>query len=303
MTSVAPAVEVPSAPSPPVSAEKPPVEAWEEAEEAAEEEVTPAALTGAQLSAVAGRRDALEMMFETMRAGLEGVYVEEVDTPAGAGADAAKSYTDLVSQLNRQLVETLGQARSGLRFALSNGSLRSLDDALLDAYRRLCRLLFRAVGAGAISQEAEGLGQARLLVACRRESPLFETLSAITHQTSDWHAFVVAERFRQLPIMTRLYGPSHLVLEVGRNSALWDQVKLVRSMPEGRRIQIVGVRSCDDKSAAPDAGLLKELSIETVLDDGPDLLVALRERISPRSADRPGADAEKMGATVDAVAV
>lgn len=271
------------APPPPavVAAAKAPAESWEESDEVGEEEVAlPAALTSGQLSEAAGRRDALEMMFETLRAGLEGVYVEEVDTPAGAAADEAKSYTDLVSQLTRQLGETLSQARSGVRFALSNGSLRSLDEGLFDAFRRVCRLLFRAVAAGAVEQQA-ATSRARVLIACRRESQAFETLQAVTHQNGDWHTLLVPERFRQLPIMTRMYGPTHVVVETTRQGALWDQLKVIRSLPEGRRLQIIGVRHADAAGASADAAALAELGIETVLDDGPDLLVALREKISP----------------------
>lgn len=268
--SVAPAVSRPAA-----------AESWEEGEEGAEEEATPVA-PGAQLDEEA-RREALEMMFETLRASLEGVYVEEVDTPAGAAANQAKSYTDLVSQLARQLGETMGQAKSGMRFALSNGSLRSLDEALIDAYRRVCRLLFRAVVAGAVKQEA-GVSRARVLIACRRDSQVFETLQAVTHQNAEWQAFLVAERFRQLPIMTRLYGPTHVIVEASRQGAVWDQLKIIRNLPEGKRLQIIGVRRADGEPAPVSPEMLAELGIDTVLDDGPEMLVGLRAKIAPQAA-------------------
>ena len=46
--------------------------------------------------------------------------------------------------------------------------------------------------------------------------------------------FSVASDFRQLPLMTRLYGPTHLVVETAQHAAIWDQLRLLRSLPEGR---------------------------------------------------------------------
>jgi CheY-like chemotaxis protein len=119
-------------------------EEWEDAElyEAEAEEIS---------SDAAPASSSLEMAFEALSSGLEGVYVEEADTSHGAAADEAKSYTALVAQLMNQLGEALGQVRTGARFALcSDGSIRSLDEVLFDAHRRLCRVLFRASAAGAL---------------------------------------------------------------------------------------------------------------------------------------------------------
>lgn len=272
-----PLVEHPPIPSAGVSATlertaRAAAEAWEEGEEA-EEEVVPAPLLGE-------RKESLEIMFESLRAGLEGVYVEEVDTPAGAAADEARSYTDLVSRLSRQLGETLAQARSGIRFALSSdGSVRSLDENLFDAFRRFCRVLFRAATAGAVSQEA-GVTRARVLVACRRDSDLFATLRRLTEQDAGWTGFMVCKRFRQLPIMTRLYGPTHVVAEIAPAGAVLNQLETLRRMPEARRFRIIGVCRADDN---PDPEHLSALGIETLLRDGPDLWASLHEQITPRA--------------------
>jgi CheY-like chemotaxis protein len=248
-------------------------EAWEEGEEA-EEEIVPAHV-------VAERREALEVMFESLRAGLEGVYVEEIDTSAGAAADEARTYTDLVSRLARQLGETLDQARSGTRFALSSdGSVRSLDDNLFDAYRRFCRVLFRAATAGAVVQEV-GAARARVLVACRRDSDLFTTLRRLAEKEAGWHGFMVCERFRQLPIMTRVFGPTHIVAEVSPVGALMDQIATLHAMPEARRFQIIGVCRAGESA---DAERLSGLGIRTLLPDGPDLWAALCRQIIPGAA-------------------
>jgi hypothetical protein len=265
-----------AAPPPEVEAE----EAWEEEEvsvaEAYEREV-------AERPSI--QRDVLEMMFETLRAGLEGVYVEEVDTRAGALVDYAKSYTDLASQLTRQLGETLAQARSGLSFSLgSDGSLRSLDESLLDAYRRLCRLLFRAVTAGALQKEGLA-GRPRVLVACHCDSAMFESMQAVTRDIDECHTLFVAERFRQLPMLVRLYGPTHLIVDVGHGGALLDQLKVIREMPEGKRLQIVAVTASRDRQLGLGGGTpLSELGIGAVIQDGPGLLLRLRERVHPAAS-------------------
>jgi CheY-like chemotaxis protein len=272
-TPARPIIERVVPPAPPAGLEPVAAEAWEEAEEA-EEEIVP-------VHVVAERREALEVMFESLRAGLEGVYVEEIDTPAGAATDEARTYTDLVSRLARQLGETLDQARSGIRFALSSdGSVRSLDDNLFDAHRRFCRVLFRAATAGAVVQEI-GATRARVLVACRRESDLFETLRRLVEKDAGWHGFMVCERFRQLPIMTRVFGPTHIVAEVSRMGALMDQVETLRAMPEARRFQIVGVCRAGEN---PDPERLSSLGIRTLLRDGPDLWAALCHHIAPSAA-------------------
>ncbi len=224
---------------------------------------------------------ALERMFETLLAGLEGVYVEEVDTPTGAVADQAQSYTDLAARLTRQLGETLAHAQSGARFGLcSDGSVQSLADMLLDTHRRVCRLLFRAAAAEAVDTEVAGRSRARLLVVRHPNGEPIEQLLTPTEDGDDWHLFSVASDFRQLPLLTRLYGPTHLVVETAQHPALWDQLRLVLALPESRRLRIVGVTSPHDTLTPVDAATLAELGIATVMDSGPGLRHALRTRLA-----------------------
>ena len=235
-------------------------------------------------------RASLERMFETLLAGLEGVYVEEIDTPTGAVADQAKSYTDLASRLTRQLDETLEHAKSGARFGLcSDGSVQSLADMLLDTHRRVCRLLFRAVAAGAVDTELAGRSRARVLVVRHPDGEAVEQLLAPGGDAADWHVFSVASDFRQLPLMTRLFGPTHLIVETAQHAALWDQLRLVRALPEGRRLEILGIMSTSAAVKAVDAATLAELGISTVVDSGRDLRNVLRARIggsSPHASRR-----------------
>jgi CheY-like chemotaxis protein len=224
----------------------------------------------------------LEMAFEALSAGLEGVYVEEVDTSRGAAADEAQSYTALVAQLMNQLGEALGQVRTGARFALcSDGSIRSLDEVLFDAHRRLCRVLFRASAAGALQGEPAP-GRERVLVVCHRDSELFPALAALAGQGVSGHVLLVSERFRQLPMITRLYGPTHLVVDLGGGNALWDQFRLVAAMPERRRMRLVGVGSGrrDAASARADLEAQRESSVDEIVTAGPGLVEQLRERIA-----------------------
>jgi CheY-like chemotaxis protein len=187
------------------------------------------------------RRELLEWMFETLRASLEGVYVEEVDTPAGAAADQAKTYTDLIEQLSGELDETLRHTCSDARFTLyRDGSLRSLDETLLDVFRRACRLLFRAVVAGAVTGESAPNPQ-RILVACHHGSRIHEQLMSLLARHSDWQVFLISSEFRQLPMVVRLYGPTFLLAEVTGSGALWDQLRLVQRMPEARAMTVLGI--------------------------------------------------------------
>jgi CheY-like chemotaxis protein len=228
------------------------VEAREEVAGADLEEAEEAEEVESGLSATA-RRDLLEWMFEALRAGLEGVYVEEVDTPAGAAADQAKTYTDLVEQLSNELGETLRHARSGARFTLyGDGSVRSLDETLLDVFRRSCRLLFRAVVAGAISGESPP-NPRRILVACHHDSRVHEQLRSMLPAHPEWQVFVISSEFRQLPMVTRLYGPTHLIAEVTGNGALWDQLRMVQRMPEAQAMKIFGVAE-PERLAGPGNG-------------------------------------------------
>jgi CheY-like chemotaxis protein len=228
------------------------------------------------------RRETLEGMFETLRSGLEGVYVEEVDTPGGAAADEAKSYTDLASALAQQLVETLAQAQTGAQFGLCrDGSVRSLDDTLHDTFRRVCRLLFRAVGSGAVeNQQLVSPTRPRVLVVCRTDSELWERLALLRAERGDWHVFSVCSDVRQLALMTRLYGPHHIVVDAGYGTALWDQLRVIRALPEGQRVHILGVvqrRAEGDTPAAIEP--LAALGVEVVDDPGYGLLDLLCARI------------------------
>lgn len=237
------------------------------------------------------RRETLEVMFETLRSGLEGVYVEEVDTPGGAAADEAKSYTDLASALAQQLAETLAQAQTGAQFGLcSDGSIRSLDDTLHDTFRRVCRLLFRAVGSGAVeNQQLVSTTRPRVLVVCRSDSDMWERLALLRSERSDWHVFAVSTDVRQLAVMTRLYGPHHIVVDAAYGSALWDQLKIVRALPEGQRAHILGVlRSSDDPAAGtqPAADTLAALAVEALEDPGYGLLAAVCTRIERPESER-----------------
>jgi CheY-like chemotaxis protein len=268
-----------------------PAEAWEEAAEAAGEEDTD--LVAADRVRDGARREALEAMFETLRTGLEGVYVEEVDTPAGAAADEAQSYTDLASRLARQLAEAMDQAESGVPFSLcSDGSVRSLDENLLDTFRRVCRLLFRAAGAGAVENELAGHSLPRVLLVSRPDSRLFERLMALRRDCSEWHVFAIAADVRQLPLMTRLYGPTRLIVDAAYGSPLWDQLKTVRALPDGQQLPVLAVVSANVGGEQSGSGAWSALGVETLVDPGAELITMLRTWIthpgdlSRRSAER-----------------
>lgn len=264
-------------------------ETWEDADGGATDEDVEIAVANRVRDVT--RRETLEVMFETLRSGLEGVYVEEIDTPGGAAADEAKSYTDLASALAQQLVETLAQAQTGAQFGLcSDGSIRSLDDTLHDTFRRVCRLLFRAVGSGAVeNQQLVSPTRPRVLLVCRTDTDVWERLSLLRTERSDWHVFAVSADVRQLAVMTRLYGPHHIVVDAGYGSALWDQLKVVRALPEGQRAHILGVRrTVDDAAAAtqPSAETLAALAVEVVEDPGYGLLAAVCARIEHPETER-----------------
>lgn len=244
-------------------------ETWEEAEE----ELLEAVPEGTDEAFQQARRDALEILFETLRAGLEGVYVEELEARASA-EELRGSYRDLVAQLSRQVAETLRQAQADIRYALNrDGSLRSLDEAFMDSYRRLCRLFFRAVAVGAVRSEAPEPAP-RMLLVCRPDSPLRESFEAIANMEESGDAFVVAERYRQLPHLVRLLGPTHVLVEATRVGAIIDQIGAVSRMPESRRIRFVGVRRREADAATVDT--LRGIGIEEMVDDGPGLLEELR---------------------------
>ena len=217
------------------------------------------------------RRERVEWMFETLRSGLEGVYVEEVDTPTGAAADQAKSYTDLIEQLSHQLEEGLQHARSAARYRLyGDGSIRSFDEALLDVFRRSCRVLFRAAAASTASHESAAPPD-RVLVACARHSRVYEQLQSVLAVHPEWSVVVVTENFRQLPMLVRLYGPSLLIAEITWSGALWDQLRLIERMPEAQTIRTVGIMGtaqfahANAADSEPRAALLAERGFTLLL--------------------------------------
>jgi CheY-like chemotaxis protein len=255
------------------------VEAWEEGEETLSDEDVEG--EAASRMRVGTRHAALELMFETLRTGLEGVYVEEVETRTGAAADEAQSYTDLASRLTRQLAEALDQADSGVPFNLcSDGSVRSLDETLLDTFRRVCRLLFRAAGAGAVESELIGRPRPRLLVISRPESDVFERFMTLRQNRSEWSVFAITGDVRQLPLMIRLYGPSQLIVDAAYGSALWDQLKIIRALPDGQRLPVLAVVAASASGDHGEGGNAlapwSVLGIETLSDPGGELIHILR---------------------------
>lgn len=245
-----------------------PAAAWAESEDDADEEVEAEPLPAAAPPAA---RDTLDAVFETLRAGLEGVHVEEADTPTGGAADRSRSYAELASHLSRQLAETLLHATSGARHTLySDGSIRSLDDALLDAYRRVCRLVFRSAGTG--STVASG---ARVLLVGVADGEPATALDAAA-AGSDWRLFRITSGFCQLPLMARAYGPSHVVVDLA-GPTLWNELATLRRMSESRRLQVIGVVGAG--ATAPDESQCARHGIGTVLTAGPDLAEQLRRCI------------------------
>ena len=258
-------------PPPPAEAvtETAPAPAWSdvEIEDTGDDEVE---LEPAPAAPVA-TRDALDAMFETLRAGLEGVHVEEPDTPAGAAADRSRYSAELASHLSRQLAETLVHATSGARHTLySDGSIRSLDDALLDAYRRVCRLVFRSAG----SRPASAAGT-RVLYVGVADADAAAALDAAA-AGGDWRLFRITSGFCQLPLMARAYGPSHVVVDLS-GPTLWTELATLRRLPESRRLQVIGVTAAGAQAA--DEAQLARHGISTLLTAGPHLADELRRRI------------------------
>lgn len=272
-----PEVPAPAAPPPAAADVAAAPAAWAEAE--AEEEIDDE-LEGEPAPPVAappgGQREALDAIFETLRAGLEGVHVEEADLPAGATADHSRSYAELASHLARQLGETLAHATSGARYSLgSDGSIRSLEDSLLDAYRRVCRLVFRSVTTG-VARAAADPPRARVLVVGRADGEPAEAIAAAA-RGADWHLFRIASGFCQLPVMARLYGPTHLVVDLS-GPTLWNELAALRRMSESRRLRVIGVVAAD--AAAPDETRLADHGIGTLLVAGPRLADQLHRCIA-----------------------
>lgn len=193
----------------------------------------------------AERREALDLMFETLRASIEGVYVEEVDTPLGAAADQAKSYLDLLDALSKELAEGMRHARSGTKYRMYNdGSVRSLDGALHEIFRRTCRLLFRATSAAAVTNEPQAPRE-RVLVVCHKGGTMWRQLPALLAAHPEWQAFTISEGFRQLPMMVRLLAPSLVLTEIAPSGALWDQLRVAAQLPEWRDAEVVGILASD----------------------------------------------------------
>lgn len=283
----APTPAAPAASAPAVvvaAAEAPVADADDEIDDGLDAEPPPPA------APVTAPREALDAIFETLRAGLEGVHVEEADTPAGAAADQSRSYAELAAHLARQLGETLAHATSGARYSLcSDGSIRSREDALLDAYRRVCRLVFRSASAGVAGPHA-GERAARVLVVGRPDGEAAEAVDAAA-RGADWHLFRIASGFCQLPLMARLYGPTHLVVDLS-GPTLWNELATLRQMGESRRLRVIGVVAAG--AAVPDDAQLARHGVGTVLVAGPRLADDLRRGIAgdttaetPSAADSP----------------
>lgn len=273
---VAAAAAAPAAPAPAAAEVAAPPAAWAGA--AIEEEIDDELETepAAPAAAPAGQREALDAIFETLRAGLEGVHVEEADIPAGASADHSRSYAELGSHLARHLGETLAHATSGARYSLgSDGSIRSLEDSLLDAYRRVCRLVFRSVATG-VARAAADPPRARVLVVGRADGEPAEAVAAAA-RGANWHLFRIASGFCQLPLMTRLYGPTHLVVDLS-GPTLWSELAALRQMSESRRLRVIGVVAAD--AVAPDETQLTRHAIGTLLVAGPRLADQLHRCIA-----------------------
>jgi hypothetical protein len=243
--------------------------------ESSEEPVEPV-VDGSEVGARV-QRERIEWMFETLRSGLEGVYVEEVDTPAGAAADQAKTYTDLIEQLSHQLDEGLHHARSGARYRLyGDGSIRALDEALLDVFRRSCRLLLRAAVAGTVGHEVVPHAN-RTLIACHRNSRVHGQLQTVLAAHPEWQVVVVTEHFRQLPMLVRLYGPTLVIAEVTWTGALWDQLRVLQRMPEAQNIRVIGLADAvhlartRDMDPGAHAALLAERGIMVLSESAFDL--------------------------------
>lgn len=222
----------------------------------------------------AARRELLDAMFETLRAGLEGVHVEEGDAPAGA-AERSRSFSELAAHLTRQLSETMTQAAAGAPFSLGHdGSIRSLEDALLDTYRRVCRLLFRAVGAGMIDATRQD-PPLRVLVVGRGEGEIAEAVDAGLRGL-EAHVFRIASGFCQLPLMARCFAPTHVVVDL-TGPTLWQELATLRRMPESRRVRVIALAAA---GAPPDADLCARHGITDVLTVGPRLAAAVRRTLS-----------------------
>lgn len=239
-------------------------------EESLELEIDEAADAAAAIT----RRERIEWMFETLRSSLEGVYVEEVDTPTGAAADQAKSHMDLIEQLSHQLDEGLQHARTGARYRLyGDGSIRSFDEALLDVFRRSCRVLLRAAVAGTGVHDTGARGE-RVLVACARQSPVYEQLQPVLAAHPEWSVVMVTENFRQLPLLVRLFGPSSVIAEITWSGALWDQLRVLQRMPEARTVRLLGIAATeqlarhDEMDHQTRTALLAERGLSQVLRSG-----------------------------------
>jgi hypothetical protein len=94
--------------------------------------------------------------------------------------------------------------------------------------------------AGAVENETIP-NRRRILVACHRDSAVHEQVRSLLSAHPDWQTFTICEGFRQLPMMTRLYAPTHLVVETTWSGALWDQLRVLQRMPEASAMAVVGL--------------------------------------------------------------
>jgi hypothetical protein len=97
---------------------------------------------------------------------------------------------------------------------------------------------------------------------------------AVDEAGEDWITLRVAADFRQLPMTVRLFAPTHMLVDAGRAGPAWEQVQLARRLPEGRRIQVIGVQPA---GAAADAAVAADA---LVVPATADLLAALRGRVA-----------------------
>jgi len=232
-------------------------------------------------------RDHFGPLLERLRAGLEAVHAEAIDTYAGAGAEAATPGGEDASELGAQLADALRRAESGSRHVLrQDGSIRSLGDMALDAYRRVCRLLFRAAAAGTLAADDAGDARPRVLVVCRAESPVAALLEGAVRDAGDWHALRIASDFRQIPMTVCLFGPTHLLVEATQGEAIWQQLRILRALPHTRPLAIIGVVPADADGADPSLDLerLREVGVTMVVAAGPDLAGVLRSHIGSMRA-------------------
>jgi hypothetical protein len=184
----------------------------------------------------------------------------------------------LAGELARQLRETLAQAESGMPYDLcADGSVRSLGDSLLEAYGRVCRVLFRAAGAGVVEHTLVGTSRRRVLLV---GTPDFtaDLRQRLGVERPDWQLFAIAESYRQLPAMVRLFGPDSLLVELPGSEAVWHQLGFARELVEGRRCHVVGISPGESGAVGERIAM-----VDGTLVDGPDVGAGLEALTAPGS--------------------